>query len=162
MIAHPIVDEMALLRVSHMGRSDGTLSRVVDALATANENILGALAALDRRFESVNEFSAQLADARAVFARKTDIDAILAAMEKSQLKAERAIEDRFHSVNEFRVQLGAQQGGHTLAYGSAESGFRPFDCACSFISTRLASRPSWRHVARDQREGCDDQGSGTR
>jgi hypothetical protein len=79
-----------------------------DALATANDNIREALAALDRRFESVNAFNEQLADARAVFARKSDIDALLLALEKSQLKSEKAIEDRFHSVNEFRAQLAAQ------------------------------------------------------
>ena len=37
------------------------------------------------------------------------MDAILTALEKSQLKAEKAIEDRFHSVNEFRLQLATQQ-----------------------------------------------------
>jgi hypothetical protein len=80
-----------------------------DALATANENIRGALAALDRRFESVNEFRAQLADTQTQFARKSDVDAILTALEKSQLKAEKGIEDRFHAVNEFRLQLASQQ-----------------------------------------------------
>jgi|HubBroStandDraft_1064217.scaffolds.fasta_scaffold183394_2 hypothetical protein len=80
-----------------------------DALATANDNIRGALAALDRRFESVNEFRAQLADTQSQFARKSDMDALLTALEKSQLKAEKAIEDRFHSVNEFRLQLATQQ-----------------------------------------------------
>lgn len=43
------------------------------------------------------------------YARKGDVDAILTALEKSQLKAEKAIEDRFHSVNEFRLQLATQQ-----------------------------------------------------
>jgi hypothetical protein len=80
-----------------------------DALATANENIRGALAALDRRFELVNEFRAQLSDTQALSARKSDVDAILASLEKSQLKAENGIEDRFHSVNEFRLQLATQQ-----------------------------------------------------
>jgi len=80
-----------------------------DALDTANVNIREALAALDRRFESVNEFRAQLADTRAVFARKTDVDAVLLAMEKSQMKAEKAIEDRFYAINEFRAQLAIQQ-----------------------------------------------------
>jgi hypothetical protein len=80
-----------------------------DALATANENIRGALAALDRRFELVNEFRAQLSDTQALFARKSDVDAILSSLEKSQLKAEKGIEDRFHSVNEFRLQLATQQ-----------------------------------------------------
>jgi hypothetical protein len=75
------------------------------ALAIANENIRGALAALDRRFEAVNEFRAQLADTQSQFARKSDVDAVLSALEKSQLKSENAIEDRFHSVNEFRLQL---------------------------------------------------------
>ena len=74
-----------------------------DALAMANENIRGALAALDKRFESVNEFRAQLADTQSQFARKSDVDGILTALEKSQLKAEKGIEDRFHSVNEFRL-----------------------------------------------------------
>jgi hypothetical protein len=60
-----------------------------DALATANENIRGALAALDRRFELVNEFRAQLSDTQALFARKSDVDAILASLEKPQLKAEK-------------------------------------------------------------------------
>ncbi len=80
-----------------------------DALATANENIRGALAALDRRFEAVNGFRAQLADTQSQFARKSDVEAVLTALEKSQLKSEKAIEDRFHSVNEFRAQLAMQQ-----------------------------------------------------
>jgi hypothetical protein len=37
------------------------------------------------------------------------VDAILTALEKSQLKSEKGIEDRFHSVNEFRLQLATQQ-----------------------------------------------------
>jgi hypothetical protein len=80
-----------------------------DALATADDNIRGALAALDRRFGSVNEFRAQLADTQSNFARKSDMDALLTALEKSQLKSEKAIEDRFHSANEFRLQLATQQ-----------------------------------------------------
>jgi hypothetical protein len=80
-----------------------------EALAAANENIRGALAVLDRRFESVNEFRAQLSDQQTLFARKADVEAVLDALEKSQLKSEKAIEDRFHSVNEFRLQLADQQ-----------------------------------------------------
>ena len=51
-----------------------------DALATANENIRGALAALDRRFELVNEFRAQLNDQQNTFARKAEIDISISAM----------------------------------------------------------------------------------
>ena len=80
-----------------------------DALAIADQNIRGALIALDRRFESINEFRTQMSDTQTQFARKTDVDSILTALEKSQLKAEKGIEDRFHSVNEFRLQLATQQ-----------------------------------------------------
>jgi hypothetical protein len=80
-----------------------------EALAAANESISSALAVLDRRFESVNAFRAQLSDQQTQFARKTDVDAVLTGLEKSQLKSEKAIEDRFHSVNEFRLQLATQQ-----------------------------------------------------
>jgi|ERR1700733_6131880 hypothetical protein len=80
-----------------------------DALTMANENNRSALAALDNRFEAVNEFRAQLAETQSQFARKSDMDAIVAALEKSQIKAEKGIEDRFHSVNEFRLQLATQQ-----------------------------------------------------
>jgi hypothetical protein len=80
-----------------------------DALATANENIRGALATLDRRFELIDEFRTQLADTQTQFARKSDVDAVVSALEKAQLKSEKGLEDRFHSVNEFRLQLATQQ-----------------------------------------------------
>jgi hypothetical protein len=80
-----------------------------DALSTADENIRRALAALDKRFELINEFRSQLADTQSLFARKSDVDGILTAMEKSQLKSEKAIEDRFNSITEFREQLATQQ-----------------------------------------------------
>jgi hypothetical protein len=104
-----VIDSMNERDRRHEQRFDIIDRHTQNALATANESIRGALASLDRRFESINEFHAQLIDAQAQFARKNDVDAILTGLEKSQLKAEKGLEDRFHSVNEFRLQLATQQ-----------------------------------------------------
>jgi hypothetical protein len=74
-----------------------------------NANIQTALLALDKRFDAVNEFHGQLADQQALFARKTDIEQTLQALEKAVTKAENATEKRFDAVNEFRAQMGDMQ-----------------------------------------------------
>jgi len=95
-----------------------------DALAAANGNIATASASVDKRFESVNEFRAQLADQQETFARKADVDGMMGAFEKAFLKTESSIEKRFEafntsierrfdSVNAFREQMADMQ--ETLA-----------------------------------------------
>jgi hypothetical protein len=71
-----------------------------------NANIQTALLALDKRFDAVNEFHGQLADQQALFARKTDIEQTLQALEKAATKDENATEKRFDAVNEFRLRWG--------------------------------------------------------
>lgn len=68
-----------------------------------------ALASLDRRFETMNEFRAQLSDQQATFARKSDVDQVMNAVEKASIKSEAATEKRLEGVNEFREQLSDQQ-----------------------------------------------------
>lgn len=80
-----------------------------DALGTANSTISAAGLSVDKRFDAVNEFRAQLADQQETFARKSDVDAAMAAFEKATLKAEAATEKRFEAVNAFRAQLSDQQ-----------------------------------------------------
>ena len=80
-----------------------------DALSTANQNIDSVLAGLDKRFDSVNEFRVQLADQQETFARKQDLETLVASLKEAVLKAEAQNEKRFESVNEFRAQLADQQ-----------------------------------------------------
>lgn len=80
-----------------------------DALASANSTIAAAAVSVDERFKSVNEFRGQLADQQETFARKSDVDAAMAAFEKATLKAEAATERRFEAANDFRSQLLEQQ-----------------------------------------------------
>lgn len=80
-----------------------------DALSTANQNIASALAGVDKRFDAVNEFRSQLADQQETFARKTDLETLVASLKEAVLKAEAQHEKRFESVNEFRAQLADQQ-----------------------------------------------------
>ena len=80
-----------------------------DALSAAYANIAASNASVDKRFDTVNEFRAQLADQQETFARKSDVDGAMAAFEKATLKAEAATEKRFEQVNEFRAQLYEQQ-----------------------------------------------------
>jgi len=80
-----------------------------DALTTANLNIASVLAGLDKRFDSVNEFRGQLADQQETFARKSDLESLVASLKEAVLKAEAQHEKRFESVNEFRAQLADQQ-----------------------------------------------------
>lgn len=79
-----------------------------EALTIANNNIATALASLDKRFEAVNEFRGQLANQQETFARKTDLENLVANLKEAVLKAEAQNEKRFESVNEFRAQLADQ------------------------------------------------------
>ena len=80
-----------------------------EALTIANNNIATALASLDKRFDTVNEFRGQLADQQETFARKSDLETLVANLKEAVLKAEAQHEKRFESVNEFRAQLPDQQ-----------------------------------------------------
>ena len=80
-----------------------------EALTIANTNIATALASLDKRFDAVNEFRGQLSDQQETFARKSDLETLVASLKEAVLKAEAQNEKRFESVNEFRASLTDQQ-----------------------------------------------------
>lgn len=72
------------------------------ALTTANDNIKVALTAIDQRFATIN---AQLGQQQDSFARKTEIQQAIDAMEKAGIKAEQATEKRFDQINDFAKQF---------------------------------------------------------
>ena len=80
-----------------------------DALQTANGNIVAFSQSIDSRFNSINEFRAQMLEQLTHLARKADIAAQMEWSEKAILKAEIAVEKRFDAVNEFRGQMGDMQ-----------------------------------------------------
>lgn len=106
----------------HLDQQVGDASlKVKDALVTANGNIASALASLDRRFDSVNEFRAQLNDQQEYYARKEDMERLFQTFKEATVKSENAMERRFESVNEFRAQMADMQA--TLA-GKSEVDIR--------------------------------------
>ena len=104
-----IKDALAIATANTREALGTAMSNTKEALGTANANIATALASLDKRFEAVNEFRAQLADQQEILARKVDVDALFASFKEAALKTETATEKRFDSVNEFRAQMGDQQ-----------------------------------------------------
>jgi Mg2+ and Co2+ transporter CorA len=112
-----VVDERENKYIQGMDSIESSIKEVrveiKDSLLTALSTNATALSSLDRRFETVNEFRAQLSDQQETFARKSDVESVMMAVEKATIKSEAATEKRLEGVNEFRAQLADQQA--TLA-----------------------------------------------
>jgi len=96
-----------LNRLNH--NLDESKQAAKDALVTANQQLALALANINNRFDATMEFRRHLEAQHVFFARKSELEIILAENAKAISKSEAAMEKRFEGVNEFRAQLADQQ-----------------------------------------------------